>query len=537
MSIGEHERSRLSPAPILPQPGSRADGRARIPTPMNRRQFLLSSAAACVSGPALAQMKMMDHGMSGMGGMQHGQMMPPAPVAGPALPEGAPLRELPRLANMAPERALFEAKLTAAVAKARFVDGLDTLILAYNGESPGPLIEVTEGDRVRIAFRNAIPNQPSTIHWHGMPVPADQDGNPMNAVASGDGRTYEFVLPDGSAASYWYHPHPHALSAEQVYRGLAGPFLVKPKIDPIPAAYGDTVLVLTDLRLAADGSLPEDTVADLMNGRVGDHVLVNGQNKPILTVQPGSRRRFRLFNATNARFLRLTFGDAPMTIIGSYGGLLAAPVQGVTEILLSPAERAEVVVAFEKAGSFALKTLPYDRGWMGPGRPAKVDLTLMSVEAKGAAVTEMPPLPEALRPVPELAEPRVRRRFVYGESMAMGGPGGMTMAFLINGKTFDMSRVDVEMRVGQTELWEIQNPTDMDHPFHIHGTQFQVVEVERSGRISKPAYRAWKDTINVARGETVRIAVCQQLPGLRMYHCHILEHEDQGMMGILNAVA
>jgi hypothetical protein len=103
----------------------------------------------------------------------------------------------------------------------------------------------------------------------------------------------------------------------------------------------------------------------------------------------------------------------------------------------------------------------------------------------------------------------------------------MTMAFLINGKTFDMSRVDVEMRVGQTELWEIQNPTDMDHPFHIHGTQFQVVEVERSGRISKPAYRAWKDTINVARGETVRIAVCQQLPGLRMYHCHILEHEDR----------
>jgi len=376
---------------------------------MNRRQFLLSSsAAACASGPALAQMKMMDHDMSGVGGMQHGQMMPPAPVAGPALPEGAPLRELPRRANTAPERALFEAKLTAAVAKARFVDGLDTLILAYNGESPGPLIEVTEGDRVRIAFRNAIPNQPSTIHWHGMPVPADQDGNPMNAVASGDGRTYEFVLPDGSAASYWYHPHPHALSAEQVYRGLAGPFLVKPKIDPIPAAYGDTVLVLTDLRLAADGSLPEDTVADLMNGRVGDHVLVNGQNKPILTVQPGSRRRFRLFNASNARFLRLTFGDAPMTIIGSYGGLLAAPVQGVTEILLSPAERAEVVVAFEKAGSFALKTLPYDRGWMGPGRPAKVDLTLMSVEAKGAAVTEMPPLPEALRPVQELAEPRVR---------------------------------------------------------------------------------------------------------------------------------
>ncbi len=475
---------------------------------MNRREFLLAGAAVWMS-PALAQMKMRGPGMSGMTGM-------------PVLPEGAPLRELPRLANMATEGGRFEAALTAGVAKARFADGLDTPILAYNGESPGPIIQVTEGDRVRIAFRNAIPNQASTIHWHGMPVPADQDGNPMDAVASGDIRTYEFT-------------HPRGLSAEQVYRGLAGAFLVKPKVDPIPAAYGDTVLFLTDLRLAADGSLPEQSMADLMNGRVGDQVLVNGQKKPVLSVQPRTRRRFRLFNATNARFLRQTSGDAPMTIIGSDGGLLAAPVQGATEILLSPAERAEVVVAFEKAGTFALKTLPYDRGWMGPGRPDDGDLTLMSVEAQGAALTEMPPLPKALRQIPELAESTVRRRFVFGESM--GGPDGMTIAFMINGKTFDMTRVDVQMRAGQIELWEIRNPTDMDHPFHIHGTQFQVVGVERKNRISKPAYRAWKDTINVARGETVRIAVRQELPGLRMYHCHILEHEDQGMMGIVDVVA
>jgi bilirubin oxidase len=491
---------------------------------MNRRDFLLAGAAVCVSGRALAQMKMSGPGMSGMSGT-------------PALPEGAPLRELPRLANMAAEGGRFEASLMAGQSKARFANGLDTPILAYNGESPGPMIEVTEGDRVRIAFQNAIPDQPSTIHWHGIPVPADQDGNPMDAVASGAGRTYEFALPEGSAASYWYHPHPHGLSAGQVYRGLAGAFLVKPKVDPIPAAYGDTVLFLTDLRLAPDGSLPEQSMADLMNGRVGDHVLVNGQKRPLLTVQPGTRRRFRLFNATNARFLRLTFGAAPMAIIGSDGGLLAAPVQGATEILLAPAERAEVVVAFEKAGSFALKTLPYDRGWMGPGRPDDGDLTLMSIEAQGAALTGMPPLPEALRPVPELAKPAARRRFVYGESMAMGGRGGMAMAFTINGKTFDMTRVDARMKAGQIELWEIQNPTDMDHPFHIHGTQFQIVEVERQNRISKPAYRAWKDTTNVRRGETVRIAVRQQLPGLRMYHCHILEHEDQGMMGIVNVLA
>jgi FtsP/CotA-like multicopper oxidase with cupredoxin domain len=503
---------------------------------MDRREFLLAGAV-CASGRALAQMKTMDRDMPGMEGMQHGQATPSAHVAGPVLPEGAPLRELPRLANRATDVGRFEAELTAGPAKARFANGLETPILAYNGESPGPLIVVTEGDRVRIAFRNAIPNQASTVHWHGMPVPADQDGNPMDAVASGAGRIYEFTLPAGSAASYWYHPHPQGSSAEQVYRGLAGAILVKPKVDPIPAAYGDTALFLTDLRLAADGSMAEQSTADLMNGRVGDQVLVNGQKKPVLAVRPGTRRRFRLFNATNARFLRLTFGAAPMTIVGSDGGLLAAPVRNATEILLAPAERSEVVVAFEKAGSFALKTLPYDRGWMGPGRPDDGDLTLLSIEAGGPALTDMPPLPEALRQIPALAEPTVRRRFVYGESMAMRRPGGMATTFTINGKTFDMSRIDVEMRAGQSELWEIGNPTDMDHPFHIHGTQFQVVEVERKDRISKPAYRAWKDTINVARGETVRIAVRQELRGLRMYHCHILEHEDQGMMGMANVVA
>jgi FtsP/CotA-like multicopper oxidase with cupredoxin domain len=503
---------------------------------MNRREFLMAGVAVGASGPALAQMKMTDHDMASMNGMQRGPTTPSAHVAGPVLPEGAPLRELPRLANRASNGGRFEAPLTAGPAKARFANGLDTPILAYNGESPGPMIEVTEGDRVRIAFRNAITNQASTIHWHGVPVPADQDGNPMDAVASGDGRIYEFTLPEGSAASYWYHPHPLGSSAEQVYRGLAGAFLVKPKVDPIPADYGDTALFLTDLRLAPDGSLPAQTMADLMNGRVGDQVLVNGQKRPVLTVRPGTRRRFRLFNATNARFLRLTFGGAPMTIIGSDGGLLAAPVQGATEILLSPAERAEVVVAFENAGSFALKTLPYDHGWMGPGRPDDGDLTLLSVEARGPALTGMPRLPKALRRLPELSGSTLRRRFVFGESTPMSGPDGMTMAFTINGKTFDMSRVDVEMRAGRVELWEIRNPTDMDHPFHVHGTQFQVVEVERANRVSKPAYRACKDTVNVARGETVRIAVRQDLPGRRMYHCHILEHEDQGMMGISNVV-
>jgi FtsP/CotA-like multicopper oxidase with cupredoxin domain len=499
---------------------------------MNRRGFLLASVA-CVSFPGRAAVAMKMEDMPGMGAV-HGNAARTGAL--PVLPEGAPFRDLPRLANRATQPGLFEATLTAASAKMRFAGGIDTPILAYNGQSPGPLIEATEGERVAITFANRIPGEESTIHWHGMPTPADQDGGPMDAVATGADRTYAFDLPEGSAGSYWYHPHPHGKAAAQVYRGLAGAFIVKPKSDPIPAEYGDIALFFTDLRLAGDGAIPPNTMVDIMNGRVGDHVLVNGQKNPVLTVAAGARRRLRLFNATNARFLRLSFGDAPMTLIGTDGGLLEAPVRDVSDILLAPAGRAEVVVAFDKPGVSTLRTLAYDRGWMGAGRPKDAGLALLTIRTLATPAPPAPPLPTTLRAIADLGAPAVRRRFVFGETMTTGA-GGMEMGFLINGAAFDMNRIDVVSKVGQVELWEIDNPTDMDHPFHVHGVQFQLVETERGGRIVKPPYRAWKDTVNVARGETARILLRQDRPGPRMYHCHILEHEDLGMMGIVDVRA
>ncbi|MBZ9989406.1 multicopper oxidase family protein [Mesorhizobium sp. BH1-1-5] len=474
----------------------------------------------------MPSMDMSDHAGHDMGAMAQ------APAA---LPEGEALRDLPLLANEAGRSGLFKARLTAAPATARFVEGQDTPILAYNGMSPGPLIEACEGDRVEITFANRIAGEQSTIHWHGMPVPADQDGNPMDPVAAGADRVYAFELPEGSAGSYWYHPHPHGRAAEQVYRGLAGAFIVKAKADPIPVAYGDTSLMFTDLRLAAAGSMPDTTMTDLMNGRVGDHVLVNGQKNPKLTMASGAKRRLRLYNATNARFLRLAFANAAMTLIGSDGGLLEAPV-AAEEILLSPAERVELVVAFDQPGSATLTTLDYDRGWMGPGRPADAGLTLLTVDVSGAPAETMPPLPGRLRPIAPFGQPTISRRLVFTETVAMNATG-MEMGFLINGKAFDMGRVDIVARAGETELWEIANQADMDHPFHVHGTQFQVIELVRDGKVAKPAYLAWKDTVNVARGETVRLVIRQEQPGARMYHCHILEHEQLGMMGIVDVRA
>jgi FtsP/CotA-like multicopper oxidase with cupredoxin domain len=522
---------------------------------MHRRTFLASLTGLVVAGPATAQMK---RDMGSMGG--HGNHNMPAAGTNPVLPEGQPLKELPRLSNQSAVPGVFKAKLAAEPGVVRFAEGLDTPVLLYNGSNP--VIEASEGDKVEISFNNGIPGEPTTIHWHGMPVPADQDGNPNDSVASGDERIYAFDLPEDSAASYWFHPHPHGLTAEQVYRGLAGIFLVKPKVDPIPPEYGDTILMLTDLRIAADGTMPESTMADLMNGRVGDHVLVNGQKNPAMTVALGEKRRLRLFNATNARFLRLKFENASMTVVGTDGGLIEAPV-AMDELLLTPAERVELIVSFDKPGVVKLATLEYERGWMGPGKPNEAGMVLLTANVSEEAVAAMPPLPAKLRSIESLGNPVVTRRFVLTESMGGMDHGSMSMEgmdhgnttsgmdhskmsmssdsmdmkFLINGKSFDMNRIDEVSKVGQVELWEVINEADMDHPFHVHGTQFQIVEHEKDGNITTPSYRAWKDTVNIVAGETVRILLRQDLPGPRMYHCHILEHEQLGMMGTVDVQA
>ncbi|MFS8055073.1 multicopper oxidase family protein [Rhizobium sp. BR 317] len=505
---------------------------------MHRRTFLTSVAGLAVTSVVGALVAIdkssksasaMDMGDMNMGGMDMGGVSNPRAEGMPVLPEGQPLRELPRLANQSGEVGLFRANLAAEPAIVRFAEGLDTRVLLYNGGNP--VIEAREGDRIEIDFRNGIPDQPTTVHWHGMPVPADQDGNPMVPVAAGASQRYVFDLPQGSAAPYWFHPHPHGHTAEQVYRGLAGIFLVKPEKDPIPAEYGDTILMFTDLRLAADGSIPENGMMDRMNGRVGDHVLVNGEKNPVLAVAKGEKRRLRLFNATNARFLRLSFENASMVLIGTDGGLLEAPV-ALDELLLAPAERAELVVAFDQPGPAKLTTLDYERGWMGPGKPEEAGMTLLTANISDSPAPAMPALPAKLREIAPLPAPVKSRRFVLSESMS-----GMSMAFQINGASFDMNRIDEVMKRGDVELWEIVNKADMDHPFHVHGTQFQIVEYEKDGKVTKAPYRSWKDTVNVVSGQTVRFLIRQDMPGQRMYHCHILEHEDLGMMGLLDVQA
>ena len=509
----------------------------RFPTP--RRSVLAALSTLPWLNRAWAQ-GMMSHDMSampGMAGMHSSATAAPALAPVAAIAAGAPLAALTRLVNTSTQPGLFRASLRAApVSLAVMQDGTQTEFWAYNNSLPGPLIEVMEGDTVEIEFINALP-QPSTIHWHGLPVPPQQDGNPQDAVPAGGRRVYRFTLPLNCAGTYWYHPHPHGLTAEQVYRGLAGLFIVRAKKDPL-TGIPERHLVCSDLKLGTDGRIAPNDMNDEMNGREGQFALVNAQRQPVLAFDAGGRERWRIWNANSARYLRLTLPGASFTLVGTDGGLLEKPVTGMRELSMAAAQRLEVIVEAPAGGGVvALVTEPVERGKMGE-LPPEHPITLLNVDfsaVKSERLAALPALPKTLRRIQPLGAVKAKKRVVFSEKMSMAG-GVHSMKFLVNGKTFDMQRVDFTSRINEVELWEIVNESDMDHPFHIHGTQFQVLEREMDGQVTPEPLLAWRDIVNTRSGETVRVKLVQRHKGLRMFHCHVLEHENAGMMGQVNVI-
>lgn len=498
----------------------------------SRRRFLAATLGAAFA-PALSQ-AMSPHAGHGTPAADphpgHGARHA-APDASPSglaavtrMPAGAALRELPRLLNRATHAGLFQADLVAAPVRMSLIEGESTEVWAFNGSLPGPLIDVREGDTVEIRFVNRL-SQPSTLHWHGLPVPPDQDGNPHEMVAPGASRVYRFTLPPGSAGTYWYHPHPHGHTSEQAFRGLAGALIVRAADDPL-RALPERHLFIDDLRLMSDGTIPPNTADDLMDGREGQFVLVNAQREPVIAVT--RPERWRIWNACNARYLDLELEGMTLTQVGTDGGLFETPQTGLASLLLAPAERAEIVVSpVPKAVTTSLVARPYSRGKMA-ANAEDIRTTLASVKLGGGPAAV---LPAPLRPVPPLGMAERVRTLVLSEDMGDGTAA--SMRFMIDGKTFDMDRIDIETTVDLVEHWDIRNDSDMDHPLHLHGVQFQLVSRRHDGITDHAPYVAWKDTVNVEPGETVRIKVAQHYAGVRVYHCHILEHEEAGMMGQL----
>jgi FtsP/CotA-like multicopper oxidase with cupredoxin domain len=448
--------------------------------------------------------------------------------------DGAPLtndlRPLTPLKNESTKAGTFEAKLVVKPT-IQHVLGKHIEVWTYNELFPGPLIVVNEGDHVRIAVENQLPEE-TTIHWHGFPVPPSMDGQPTDPILPGATKIYEFDLPLGFAGTFWYHPHPHMRTGYQVAHGLAGMFIVKPKDDPIPVEYVEKHLLIEDLKLEADGTIAPIDRTDRLNGREGNHLVVNGQENPLLAIAPGEKQRWRIVNATSARFLRLAIPGHTLTHIATDGGLIEAP-RKVAEVLIAPAERADVIVEGTGAAGtkVALQALPYNRGRM-LGELISIQKDVLTLVYGTTPVTPPKELPAKLRTIVPYGPTTKTQRLVFAEVLTGGD-----FSMFINGKSYENGRIDIVSKLGELEEWEAYNSGNMDHPLHIHGTQFQVVSRELAGVVVPEPYVAWRDMAILHPGETVRLRIKQDFLGPRMVHCHILEHEDMGMMAVQDVQA
>jgi FtsP/CotA-like multicopper oxidase with cupredoxin domain len=400
-----------------------------------------------------------------------------------------------------------------------FVPGHAARAWGFNGQVPGPTLEARVGDVLEVRLTNRLA-EPTSIHWHGLRVPAAMDGTDMvqRPVAPGETFTYRFRLPD--AGTFWYHPHVN--ETVQMERGLYGALIVRG--DDEPRLDAERVLVLDDVKLDRSGEVAKfGGFVEFHDGRQGDVRLVNGKQEPELTIAAGQIERWRIVNASSARYIRLSIGGAPFQMLGTDGGLLEAPVS-VSEVLLAPADRVDIAVGpFEEGEELTLEALAYKRMTMKKRKTERFATLRVGPPKPSAAV-----IPERLRTITPLADlsatPTRNVDFGIKYSLRRG------MDFVINK---EMHHQDAPVRVGELQIWDVENSTMMDHPFHLHGFFFQVLAV--NGK--PPAFRSWEDVINLPPKSTTRIAwVADDRPGSWMYHCHILEHHHAGMMAHFDVV-
>ena len=397
--------------------------------------------------------------------------------------------------------------------------GVTLPLWGYNGTVPGPTIEARVGDVLEVRFTNGLP-EPTNVHWHGLRVPAAMDGteNVQRSVQPGETFVYRFRLPD--AGTFWYHPH--ANETVQLEMGLYGALVVRGPDEPRLDA--ERVLVLDDLRLDRKGGVAGfGGFVERHDGREGDVRLVNGRAEPELAMAAGQVERWRVVNASSARYIRLSVGGAPFRIIGTDGGLIEAPVTA-TEILLPPADRVDLAVGpFAEGHELAVEALPYLRTTIRKRKTERFATIRVGAPEPSTAM-----VPDRLRAITPLAEASATptRTVRLGVKMSVR----RLVDFVINGETHHR---DAPVKVGELQVWDVVNETLMDHPFHLHGFFFQVLAVNGE----PPAWRSWEDVVNVPPRSTVRIAwMPDARPGSWMYHCHILEHHASGMMAHFDVV-
>jgi len=438
----------------------------------------------------------------------------PDPTAGPLAPAN--------FSDINADPRIVEVNLEARVAEWEIAPGRRIRAWTYNGSVPGPVLRANVGDTVIVHFTNRL-DEPTTIHWHGLRVPADMDGSPhsQSPVPPGGAFDYRFTVPD--AGTFWYHPH--ANEQRQMEMGLYGAVIVRGDDEPVSDV--DSLVVLDDLTLGPDGQIaPVGDVLEQHNGRQGSALVVNGRLNADWQIRAGQRQRWRIINAGSARFYRLSLEGHRFRVIGSDGGSIGEP-RVMDELFLVPGDRLDVIVdGMAAPGSIAaLRNLPYDRGH-GAGISVPEDVMIVRYTNEPALVSL--PLP-ARRSGPERlpqGSSSVREIRFHERIDRVNG----RVVFMINGRSYP-DVPDIETRVGATETWDLINESEMEHPFHLHGFFFQVLS--RNGIAESVS--TWEDTIQLRGLERVRIVFrIDGRPGAWMYHCHILEHVDNGMMATMH---
>jgi len=490
--------------------------------PVNRRQFLKSSAACAIASTT-------PFGYSAaMANIALSQFNTPLKL--PPLDEG-------RLEN---NRRIFD--LTLRPGFSNFLNNLQTPTAGINGDFLGPVLSVQRDDEVKLNVSNNL-SEASTLHWHGLNLPAKMDGGPHQVIQPGETWSPEFKI-DQAASTQWYHSHMYHRTGIQVYYGLAGLFYINDKTNAalnLPDTYGvdDIPLVLQDRSFNQDGSFRYlSTMHDRMAGMMGQVMLVNGTPSAVFKVE-NERTRLRILNGSNARIYNLEFSDRRQFLqIASDGGLLEKPVQ-LSSLILAPGERAEILVEFSPDDNVMLANKPLPKR---PGARMGMMRNMMSANDQPFAImrfeSKQPLAPS--KPVPDqlviqknwsITEAVKTRQFILNMQMGMGMMSGG--GFTINGKSMDMNRIDARVGLGDIEIWELINDSPMAHPFHIHDVQFRILD--RDGKQPAQNEMGLKDTVLVNSGERVRIITqfenYADSNSAYMFHCHILEHEDAGMMG------
>jgi FtsP/CotA-like multicopper oxidase with cupredoxin domain len=413
--------------------------------------------------------------------------------------------------------------LTAEAGEREFRAGQTTETWGFNGSYLGPTLRAKRGEQVLVNFHNGV-DEATSVHWHGMHLPAEADGGPHQMIEPGESWTPSWEI-DQPAATLWYHPHPHGDTEEHVYRGLAGMFILSDEEEAdldLPRRYGvdDIPLIVQDKRFAEDGSFVEEEREEL--GILGETLLVNGTYGPYLDVS-SERVRLRLLNGSTARTYNFGFSDRRgFELIATDGGLLERPVPS-DRIQLSPGERAEVIVDIEPRERVVLRSYPPE---LEPGsdtsRKDGGEDSFDVLQLRAAATLDpSPPLPVELVDIPRLdpADAAQTREFELRSRR-------------INDEDFDMERIDTVATVNTTEVWEVENGHGQPHTFHIHDVQFQILSMD--GDDPPPELGGWKDTMPLPPGVKVRLIMrfedYADPTSPYMYHCHLLRHEDEGMM-------